>query len=265
MWMHRREGNRVVQSEIKAFSLLLHQMFVCVFNKAHTLKQFIDSVKDLIDVCNIECNALGMRLQAMDSSMICLVDMYVDSQSDSVSEYRCDKPVCMGLNMGLFSNVLALAHANGPVALRHDTDALTMCFEDPYTELSVPLIDLQVETPEIPDDALGGLSITLPSPKLSKVITTMHQLAEQMTLQTTNEEVNLIIDNNIGTGGVSWHMETNINEPIRLLLGTKHMAVIMKGSGLCKTTKLHIGEPVIVDYTIDGLGHLRFYLAPRFE
>ena len=240
-------------------------MFAAIFNKAAKLKQIVDSIKDLIDYCNIECIPTGMKLQAMDSSRVCLVDLFLESQSPFIKEYIFERPVSMGLNMSLLSNVIGVAKSDEPIAIKCEQNCLVICFEDPYTEVGIPLIDIQVETPDVPDGICQGFHINLDSSEFNKVVNTERDLADQLILDVSENTVKMMVDNNNGTGGVSWSSHELVEHPARLLLSSRHMGAISKASVLTKEVTLWIGEAFVVDYQMKDVGYLKFYLAPQYE
>lgn len=56
--------------------------------------QIIEAIKELIDDANFDCSSGGFSLQAMDSSHVSLVYLFL--RNDCFEHYRCDRNVSMG-------------------------------------------------------------------------------------------------------------------------------------------------------------------------
>lgn len=72
-------------------------MFEARLAQGSMLKKVIDSIKDLVENGNIECQESGITLQAMDSSHVALVALQL--KKDGFEPYRCDRNISLGLNM----------------------------------------------------------------------------------------------------------------------------------------------------------------------
>ena len=96
-------------------------MFHAKLNEGLLIKKLIDSIKDLVSDINLEINPMGISLQAMDSSHVALVTLNLSSEG--FEEYRCDKPMTLGVSI---SNLAKVLRCGG------NEDSLTLsCEEDP--------------------------------------------------------------------------------------------------------------------------------------
>ncbi len=97
------------------------KMFHAKLNEGLLIKKLIDSIKDLVSDINLEINPMGISLQAMDSSHVALVTLNLSSEG--FEEYRCDKPMTLGVSI---SNLAKVLRCGG------NEDSLTLsCEEDP--------------------------------------------------------------------------------------------------------------------------------------
>ena len=62
-------------------------------------------------------------------------------------------------------------------------------------------------------------------------------------------------------------VEVNIQEPVNLSFALKFMNNFAKGAALSDRVTMHFAadSPCMIEYTIEGLGFLRYYLAPKVD
>ena len=62
-------------------------------------------------------------------------------------------------------------------------------------------------------------------------------------------------------------MEVNFEEPVALNFALRYLNFFTKATPLSASVVLHLSKdvPLVVEYQIEELGHIRFYLAPKIE
>ena len=105
-------------------------MFYAKLNEGILIKKLVDAIKDLVSDINLDISAIGISLQAMDSSHVALVTMNLSSEG--FEEYRCDKNTTLGLNLSDFGKVLKLAKPNDVMTIlsNEDNAFLTIKFDN---------------------------------------------------------------------------------------------------------------------------------------
>lgn len=112
--------------------------------------QVMDCVKDLVVSClpllslamfclflypqneaNLDCSSAGIALQAMDSSHVSLVAMFL--RAEGFQHYRADRSITLGLSLTSVAKILKIAGDNDIITLRAEDagDSLTFLFESP--------------------------------------------------------------------------------------------------------------------------------------
>lgn len=76
------------------------------------------AIKELVMDANCECNEEGIRLQAADNSHVALVA--VKLENTGFRQYRCDRLMPLGVNLGSLTQVLECAK---------DDDLVTLTFQ----------------------------------------------------------------------------------------------------------------------------------------
>lgn len=64
---------------------------------------------------NFDCDEEGIRLQAMDNSHVALVSVKLNS--DGFNDYRCDRPLTLGVNIASLTKVIKCAKDDDEVVL----------------------------------------------------------------------------------------------------------------------------------------------------
>jgi proliferating cell nuclear antigen len=73
------------------------------------------AIKDLVTDVNFDCDEEGMRLQAMDNSHVALVA--VNLKAEGFKDYRCDRPLTIGVNIASLTKVIKCAKDDDEVVL----------------------------------------------------------------------------------------------------------------------------------------------------
>ena len=85
-------------------------MFEATLTEASILKRVLDAIKDLVTEANFDCNTEGISLQAMDTSRVALVSFFL--QAESFEEYRCDRPLSLGINLNSLTKIMKCANSD---------------------------------------------------------------------------------------------------------------------------------------------------------
>lgn len=110
-------------------------MFHAKLNDGIKFKKLIDSIKDLITEINLDVNALGIGLQAMDSSHVALVTLQLSSEG--FETYRCDKGMTLGLSVSNLAKILRCGGNEDSITLscEDDPDKLKIEFQHPSKKI----------------------------------------------------------------------------------------------------------------------------------
>ena len=97
-----------------------------------------------------------------------------------------------------------------------------------------------------------------------------------MSIEASKDGVRFSCQGDIGSGSVTVRQHTNVDkpdqdvsiqlvEPVALTFSLKYLVNFCKASGLSTKVRLCLSQevPLLVEYTLSGSSHLRFYLAPK--
>jgi len=245
------------------------KMFEARLVQGNLLKRIIDSVKDLLNEATWNCNAAGIELQAMDTSHVALVS--VSLHGDGFGTYTCDRPFSMGMNISSMSKIFKCAASDDVVTVRaqQECDFVTFVFESPQhrkvAQYEMRLMNLDQEQLEIPETSYLA-TIHLSSQEFQRIIRDLSQFGESVVISCVKNEVTFSTLGDMGTGSIKLGLENN-NESVQLSFACQYLNHFSKASCLAPTVAIHMSPdiPIMLEYKIGELGHIRYYLAPKVD
>ncbi|EFR04403.1 hypothetical protein MGYG_07409 [Nannizzia gypsea CBS 118893] len=239
----------------------------------------VDAVKDLVHDCNFDCNDSGIALQAMDNSHVALVSMML--KAEGFSPFRCDRNVALGINLVSLTKVLRAAQDGDVLTLKADDtpDVVNLLFEsvekDRVSEYDIKLMDIDQEHLAIPETDYSA-TVEMPSAEFRRICGDLNQLSESVLIEASKDGVRFSCQGEIGNGAVTIRQNTNVDkpeqnvaitltEPVALTFSIKYLLNFCKATSLSSKVRLSLSAevPLLVEYTLDGSGYVRFYLAPK--
>jgi proliferating cell nuclear antigen len=223
---------------------------------------------------------IGLSLQAMDTSHVALVSLNLSMEG--FESYRCDQNIVLGININNLSKVMKLADPSDSITLsaEQDPSTLKIVFENPKTqrstEFALNLITLDVEHLSIPETDYSSL-ITINSNEFSKICKELQSLSESLTIVTAQDHVQLSVEGAAGSGFIKLtandserkedQTQIEVEEPVTQQFALNYLNLFNKASSLSTFTRLclHQEQPLVTEFKIDGLGVLKYYLAPKIS
>lgn len=245
------------------------------------LKKAIDAIKDLVTEANFECSSTGITLQAMDTSHVALITMML--RSDGFEHYRCDTSRTLGISVANLAKVLKCAGNDDVVTLRaqDDADTFSLIFESPkadrISDFDLKLMDIDAEHMGIPE-ADYSVDVRMPSSDFTRICKDLSSIGDTVAISATKEGVKFSASGDVGTANVTCKHSpsaddpdkatyVDVTEPVVLSFGLKFLNSFSKAASLSARVKLSMRSdlPILVDYRIEDIGWVRYYLAPKLE
>ncbi|GLU11490.1 hypothetical protein SLE2022_282310 [Rubroshorea leprosula] len=245
------------------------------------LKKVLDAIKELVKDANFDCSSTGFSLQAMDSSHVALVALLL--RSEGFEHYRCDRNISMGMNLDNMSKMFKCAGNDDIVTLKADdgSDTITFMFESPtqdkISDFEMKLMDIDSEHLGIPEADFHAI-VRMPSAEFARICRDLASIGDTVIISVTKEGVKFSTRGDIGTANIVLRQNTTVDkpedstiiemhEPVSLTFALRYMNSFAKATPLSNqvTISLSSDMPVVVEYKIAEMGHLRFYLAPKIE
>lgn len=152
-------------------------------------------------------------------------------------------------------------------------------------------MSLDSEQLGIPETEYSSI-VTLPSAEFTRICKELSSIAETGTyyiilalyffnivnIETSKEYVKFSINGENGTGNITLkqkydpekkdeNVTLEVDEPVNLSFALRYLNLFNKASNLSPSVTLHLSNetPLVVEYTIEKLGSLKFYLAPKIN
>merc|ERR1711915_410349 len=264
---------------IKGIPLLLNSdivegnMFEARLVKGSLLKKILESVKDLLRQATWDCSDSGITLQAMDTSHVSLVS--VNLSSDGFDKYRCDRQLAMGMDLESMSKVLRCASKDDIVTMKaqDNPDKVTFMFESPnqerISEYEMKLMNIEEEHLSIPDTEYAAV-IKMPSLEFQRIVRDLSQFGDSVVISCTKDGVKFSVNGDLGSGNIKVNQSSStdkVEEAVSLTFAFRYLNLFSKASSLSPQVSLSMSPdiPLMVEYSMGTLGHIRYYLAPKIE
>ncbi|XP_073821903.1 proliferating cell nuclear antigen 2 [Musca autumnalis] len=256
-------------------------MFEARLISATILKKILDAIKDLLNEGTFDCSDSGIQLQAMDNSHVSLVSLTL--RSDGFDKFRCDRNISMGMNLGSMAKILKCANNDDTVTIKaqDNADTVTFMFESPnhekVSDYEMKLMNLDQEHLGIPETDYSCV-VRMPSMEFARICRDLAQFSESMVICCTKEGVKFSASGDVGSANVKLAQTSSVDkeeeaviiemqEPVTLTFACRYLNAFTKASPLSGQVQLSMSAdvPLVVEYRIQDLGHIRYYLAPKIE
>ncbi|CAI9091629.1 OLC1v1026702C1 [Oldenlandia corymbosa var. corymbosa] len=256
-------------------------MFELRLVQGSLLKKVLESIKDLVNDANFDCSSTGFSLQAMDSSHVALVALLL--RSEGFEHYRCDRNVTMGMNLANMAKMLKCAGNDDIVTIKADdgTDTVTFMFESPsqdkISDFEMKLMDIDSEHLGIPEAEYESI-LRMPSAEFARICKDLSSIGDTVVISVTKEGVRFSTRGDIGAANIVCRQNTTVDkpheatiiemqEPVTLTFALRYMNSFAKATPLSEQVTISLSSdlPVVVEYKVAEMGHIRFYLAPKIE
>jgi len=255
-------------------------MLEATLQNGDVLRKIMGAIGDLVTDGNFDCNEYGLSLQAMDSSHVSLVSMIL--RADGFAPWRCDHNCQLGINLQSLNKVLKCMGAKDEVEIKYKEggDECDFVFkspeEDRVSHFSLKLMDIDSEHLGIPETDYKT-TVQMSSSEFQRICRDLAVLGDTLTIEVNKNEVQFSVNGEIGKGemtvresSASDEIEgTNIacQEPVTQTFAMRYLNFFTKATVLSKSVQLSMSPevPLMVEYQVDEIGYVRYYLAPKIE
>lgn len=256
-------------------------MFEARLNSASVLKKVLDAIKDLLNEATFDCSDSGIQLQAMDNSHVSLVSLTL--RCDGFDKYRCDRNLSMGMNLGSMAKILKCANSDDNVTMKaqDNADTVTFMFEsqnqEKVSDYEMKLMNLDQEHLGIPETEYACI-VRMPSMEFARICRDLSQFGESVIISCTKEGIKFSANGDVGSANIKLAQTSSIDkqeeaviiemqEPVTLTFACRYLNSFTKASPLSAQVQLSMSAdvPLVVEYKVQDLGHIRYYLAPKIE
>uniref|UniRef100_A0A7S2ZH23 DNA sliding clamp PCNA n=1 Tax=Rhodosorus marinus TaxID=101924 RepID=A0A7S2ZH23_9RHOD len=258
-------------------------MFEARLEESAVLKKILDSVRDLVQEANWDCNDDGIVMQSMDSSHISLVCFMVRASSFEV--YQCERNVSLGVKIDSLAKVLKCAAADDSVTLKADENepnTMDILFEskknDRISDFQLKLMVIDQEMLGIPESDYRS-TVEMSSAEFRRIMGDLSTMGDSVTIEINKGGASFSTKGDIGSGNICLQKSASVDkpkdgvkitmvEPVKSTFSLKFLNIFAKAAALSDTVVLSMSEeyPIRIEFAIDkDVGYVRYYLAPKIE
>lgn len=130
--------------------------------------------------------------------------------------------------------------------------------------------------PSLPTDY--KVVVKMPANEFQRIVRDLAVLGDTCTIGVSKEGVRFMVNGDLGTGNIVRKQNTSsdkpdertqidMEEPVELTFALQYLNFFTKATPLSATVSLHMSKevPLMVEYKIENMGHMRFYLAPKID
>ena len=138
------------------------------------------------------------------------------------------------------------------------------------------MISLDVEHLAIPETEYSSL-VSINSSEFTKICKELYSLNETLTISTNPQFVTFSVESEAGSGSIKLgnnesgnadeRTTLEVSEAVTQQFAIRYLNMFNKAAPLSAFTRLclHNEQPLVVEYKIDNLGVLKYYLAPKIS
>ena len=195
-----------------------------------------------------------------------------------------DRTLALGIKLESMAKILKCSGNDDMITLKteDDADTLTFMFENPnqdrISDFELKLMDIDSEHLGIPDTEYK-CQIKMPASEFQRICRDLAILGDTVTIAVSKDGVKFSVSGEMGSGNMTLRQNSSVDtkeeeqvsiqmeEPVNLNFALRYLNFFTKATPLSASVVLHLSKdvPLVVEYQIEELGHIRFYLAPKIE
>lgn len=256
-------------------------MFEARIAQGLLLKKIVDAMKELVADANFICSPAGIAMQAMDSSHVSLCALLL--RPEGFDHYRCDRSLNLGVNLNNLSKILKCCGNEDSITIQAQdgADKVNFMFEDPASErvstFELKLMDIDNEELGIPETEYTAV-VKMPSGELQRIIRDLAAIGDSCKIGCTKDGVKFGVSGELGVGNIirksttsaeksEDHIVIAMEKPVELQFAMRYLLLFTRATALSPSVTLSMTPeiPLVVEYQIENLGYVRYYLAPKMS
>merc|ERR1719428_1266948 len=196
--------------------------------------------------------------------------------------WRCDHQSTLGIHLEHLNKVLKCMGSKDELGITYKEGADECDFtfksisEDKVSHFSLKLMDIDSEHLGIPETDYKT-TVKLSSSEFQRICRDLAVLGDTLTISVNKDNVQFCVTGEVGKGEMtvkastaSDEMEgTDIDcvEPVTQTFAMRYLNFFTKATVLSKSVQLSMSPevPLMVEYQVDEIGYVRYYLAPKIE
>ena len=237
--------------------------------KASPIRTLVDAVKDILTEVNMEIDAAGIKIMAMDGTHTILVHMRL--YADRFDEFFCSQKIILGVDFVNFNKMVKQIKNEDSLVLFMEKSNLSRLGirimngeKQMVTTKYLNLMELDIKPIEIPPVHFPSV-ITMPSLDFQNIVKDLLQLGDKVEIKSAENELSFRLE-----GGEFGSQETicvlpkKQTEIVQGYFGLKPLSLFTKCTAMSTDIMMYLKNnyPIIIEYSVAGLGEIKLALAP---
>lgn len=187
------------------------------------------------------------------------------------------------MNLANMAKIFKCANNDDIVTMKaqDNADTVTFMFEsqnqEKVSDYEMKLMNLDQEHLGIPETDYSCV-VRLPAAEFARICRDLSQFGESVLITCTKEGVKFSSSGDAGSANIKLAQTSNVDkeeeavtiemqEPVALTFACRYLNSFTKATPLSSQVQLSMSSdvPLVVEYRIADLGHIRYYLAPKIE
>ena len=236
--------------------------------QASAIKCIFEVLKDILNDVNIIFDSNGLRILALDSARVALVNVFLEAEN--FEEYSCPKRVTAGVNISNTYKILkSISGSDIMIMDLADNESIRITVHNETKKMTtvheLKLLDINDEGLDVPDITLDNVTI-VPSAEFQKICRDMGQLSQYVSIRRRKSDFEITCEGDFANQrtiiGVA---DSDVD--IENVFSLKYINMFTKSTNMSQSLEIFQGQdmPIIFRYCIANLGDLKFYLAPNVD
>ena len=237
--------------------------------QASAIKCIFEVLKDILNDVNIVFDSNGMRILALDSARIALVNVFLDAKN--FEEYTCTKRTIVGVNISNTYRILkSISGADTMSMTLENSQIMKITVHNEQrkttTQHELKLLDINDEGLDVPDVKLDLVTI-VPSSEFQKIARDMYNLSQEVTIERSSTSFKMSCLGDFANQSTKIEDLPVVDKGAAGIFSLKYINMFTKSTNMSQNLEIFQGPdmPIIFRYCIANLGDLKFYLAPNIE
>lgn len=257
-------------------------MIEACLKNGEILRKIMGAIGDLVTDGNFDCSSNGISLQAMDSSHVSLVSMIL--RADGFDPWKCEEECQIGIHLEHLNKVLKCMGAKDELEFKYKdgADDAEFVFRSPdegkVSHFTLKLMEIDTEHLGIPDTEYKAC-VRMSSTEFQRICRDLAVLGDTLKIEVKKDDVQFSVNGDIGKGQMTLRSSTasdgaeeevtdiDCKESVCQTFAMRYLNFFTKATGLSKAVRLSMSPevPLMVEYSIDEIGFVRYYLAPKID
>merc|ERR1719189_710701 len=205
-------------------------------------------------------------------------------KASAFEPWKCETECQLGIHLSHRNKILKCMGTKDEVEIKYKQggDECEFVFrspdEDKVSHFSLKLMEIDSEHLGIPDTEYKA-TVGMSSAEFQRICRDLAVLGDTLTIGVNKDDVQFSVNGEIGKGEMTLRSSTaadaeedeatviDCKEPVVQTFAMRYLNFFTKATVLSKSVQLSMSPevPLMVEYQIDTVGYVRYYLAPKIE